>query len=257
MILEVQSVGRIFQSGTRKKPETVTALENVSFGVREGEFVSIIGPSGCGKSTLLKIVAGLIDATGGTIKIARDRAKDGAPQIGFVFQDAVLLPWKTAMENVMFPFEIMGKTGADRQEEVRRLFALAGLAGFEDSYPKQLSGGMRQRVSILRSLSYNPPILLMDEPFGAIDAITRDSLNNILQDIWQETGKTILFVTHSISEAIYLSDRVIVMGARPGRIVKEVSIGLPRPRNDDTKIAPAFYEYVRELRDLLKQEGEG
>ena len=254
MILELLSVSKVFQSGARKKTETINALENISFSVAEGEFVSIIGPSGCGKSTLLKIVAGLIDSSRGEIKIAEsgEHKNHKGPRIGFVFQDAVLLPWKTAMENVMFPFEIMGKTGADRQEEVKRLFRLAGLEGFENSYPKQLSGGMRQRVSILRSLSYNPPILLMDEPFGAIDAITRDSLNNVLLDIWQETRKTILFVTHSISEAIYLSDRVIVMGARPGRVVKEVSIDLPRPRNDDTKIAPGFYEYVRELRELLK-----
>ncbi|QQO10557.1 ABC transporter ATP-binding protein [Breznakiella homolactica] len=254
MILEVKSVSKRFQSGTKKKPETVTALENISFDVSEGEFISIIGPSGCGKSTLLKIVAGLIDASGGEVLIedTEEHRNLGTPKIGFVFQDAVLLPWKTAMQNVMFPFEIMKKPGTDRLDEVQRLFKLAGLSGFENHYPKQLSGGMRQRVSILRSLSYNPPILLMDEPFGAIDAITRDSLNNILLDIWQETKKTILFVTHSISEAIYLSDRIIVMGARPGRIVKDVRIELPRPRNDDTKIAPKFYEYVGELRELLK-----
>jgi NitT/TauT family transport system ATP-binding protein len=258
MILKVQSVGKTFQNDTRKKPETLTAglvaLENVSFSVSEGEFVSIIGPSGCGKSTLLKMIAGLIDVSTGKIIIEEpgEDKKTGVPRIGFVFQDPVLLPWKTALENVMFPFEIMKKTGADRQEEVKRLFGLAGLEGFEDSYPKQLSGGMRQRVSILRSLSYNPPILLMDEPFGAIDAITRDSLNNILLDIWQETRKTVLFVTHSISEAIYLSDRILVMGTKPGRLVKDVPIDLSRPRNDDTKIAPRFYDYVKELRDLLK-----
>ena len=254
MILEVKAVSKIFKTGVKKKPETVTALENISFSVKEGEFVSIIGPSGCGKSTLLKIVAGLIDATQGEVNIAKanEKEKNEGPRIGFVFQDAVLLPWKTAMENVMFPFEIMGKTGDDRREEVKRLFRLAKLEGFENSYPKQLSGGMRQRVSILRSLSYNPPVLLMDEPFGAIDAITRDSLNNILMDIWKETNKTILFITHSVSEAIYLSDRIFIMGTRPGRIVKEVSIDLPRPRNEDTKIAPRFYEFVRDLRELLK-----
>jgi NitT/TauT family transport system ATP-binding protein len=261
MVLAVKSVNRQFQSGDRKKPETMTVLRDVSFDVEAGEFISIIGPSGCGKSTLLKIIAGLIDTTSGEVLIQPEQNPDHAgaeaqgdvPRIGFVFQDAVLLPWKTAMENVLFPFEIMKKNSASngREDEVKRLFHLAGLEGFEHSYPKQLSGGMRQRVSILRSLSYNPPILLMDEPFGAIDAITRDSLNNVLLDIWQETKKTILFVTHSISEAIYLSDRVIVMGARPGRIVKDVKIDLPRPRNDDTKIAPRFYAYVKELRELL------
>jgi NitT/TauT family transport system ATP-binding protein len=231
----------------------MTALKDVSFSVSEGEFLSILGPSGCGKSTLLKIIAGLIDASSGEVVIegAAAQGKPGIPKIGFVFQDSVLLPWKTAMQNVLFPFEIMGITNKEQQNNVKHLFHLAGLEGFEDSYPRHLSGGMRQRVSILRSLSYNPPILLMDEPFGAIDAITRDSLNNILLDIWQETKKTILFVTHSISEAIYLSDRIIVMGAKPGRIVREVKIDLPRPRNEDSKISPRFYDYVKELRGLL------
>ena len=276
MILEVKSVGKQFQSGTRKKPEYITALDNISFGVNEGEFISIIGPSGCGKSTMLKIIAGLIDKSSGEVligkagennpaknfkgyttetpagKSGKENKSGGVPNIGFVFQDAVLLPWKTAKENVLFPFEIMKNLTPEREDYVKHLFKLAGLEGFENSYPKQLSGGMKQRVSIIRSLSYNPPILLMDEPFGAIDAITRDTLNNVLLDIWQETKKTILFVTHSISEAIYLSDRIIVMGARPGRILRDVKIDLPRPRNDDTKIEPEFYQYVKELRELLK-----
>jgi NitT/TauT family transport system ATP-binding protein len=253
MFLEIRGINKIFQGGTRKKPEPMTALKDVSFTVAEGEFISILGPSGCGKSTLLKIIAGLIDASSGEIVLedAADQNKAGVPKIGFVFQDSVLLPWKTAMQNVLFPFEIIGVTNKEQESHVKHLFRLAGLEGFEASYPRQLSGGMRQRVSILRSLSYNPPILLMDEPFGAIDAITRDSLNNILLDIWQETKKTILFVTHSISEAIYLSGRVIVMGAKPGRIVREVKIDLPRPRNEDSKISPQFYAYVKELRGLL------
>jgi NitT/TauT family transport system ATP-binding protein len=255
MLLEIREINKVFQSGTRKKPEPMTALKDVSFGVSGGEFISILGPSGCGKSTLLKIIAGLIDASSGEVIIEdtadNNRHKQGIPKIGFVFQDSVLLPWKTAMQNVLFPFEIMGAPSREQEDKVKRLFRLAGLEGFEASYPRQLSGGMKQRVSILRSLSYNPPILLMDEPFGAIDAITRDSLNNILLDIWQETKKTILFVTHSISEAIYLSDRIIVMGAKPGRIVKDVKIDIPRPRNEDSKISARFYEYVKELRGLL------
>jgi NitT/TauT family transport system ATP-binding protein len=253
MFLEVRGINKIFRSGTKKTPEQMTALKDVSFTVSEGEFVSILGPSGCGKSTLLKIIAGLIDASAGEIVIedTGDKSRAGIPKIGFVFQDSVLLPWKTAMQNVLFPFEIIGVKNKEQESNVKHLFRLAGLEGFEASYPRQLSGGMKQRVSILRSLSYNPPILLMDEPFGAIDAITRDSLNNILLDIWQETKKTILFVTHSISEAIYLSDRVIVMGAKPGRIVREVKIELPRPRNEDSKISPQFYGYVKELRELL------
>jgi len=251
MILEVNNVNRIFASGSKKNREEFVALENVSFGVGEGEFVSVIGPSGCGKSTILKIVAGLLEASSGEVRI-EDGDGSSTPKIGFVFQDAVLLPWKTALENALFPFEIMGAKSEEREAEVRHLFKLAGLEGFENSYPKQLSGGMKQRVSIVRSLSYNPPILLMDEPFGAIDAITRDSLNDILLDIWSETKKTILFVTHDIAEAIYLSDRILVMGRKPGRIVKEVAIDLPRPRNEDVKIAPKFYEYAKALRGLLK-----
>jgi len=251
MVLEVKGVDRVFVSGPKRNRKVVHALKDVSFDVEEGEFVSIIGPSGCGKSTLLKVLAGLIESTAGEVVVNRSE-ENGTPKIGFVFQDSVLLPWKTAMENALFPFEIMGKRTAETEEKVRRLFTLAGLEGFESSYPKQLSGGMKQRVSIVRSLSYNPPILLMDEPFGAIDAITRDSMNNILLDIWSATKKTVLFVTHSISEAIYLSDRVIVMGRNPGRIVEDVRIDLPRPRDDDTKIQPRFYEYAKMLRELLK-----
>jgi len=174
------------------------------------------------------------------------------PPFGFVFQDSVLLPWRTAIENALFPFEIMGNKEKADESNVRNLFELAKLVGFENSYPRQLSGGMRQRVAIVRALSYNPPILLMDEPFGALDAITRDNLNNVLLEIWESTRKTVIFVTHSISEAVYLSDRIIVMGTKPGRVVADMKVELPRPRNEDSKLTPEFYSYVKELREMLK-----
>lgn len=249
--LEVKNITHIFESGTGKIPDRVIALKDISFTVGEGEFVSIIGPSGCGKSTLLKIIAGLIIPTEGAVSLPSVTDSNSLP-IGFVFQDAVLLPWKTALQNALFPFEVMGKDMNEHKPAVKDLFRLAGLEGFENSYPKQLSGGMRQRVSIVRSLSYNPSLLLMDEPFGAIDAITRDSLNDILLNIWRETKKTILFVTHDIAEAVYLSDRVIVLGTKPGRIIEEASITLERPRREDTKLDPRYYGFVKSLREKLK-----
>jgi NitT/TauT family transport system ATP-binding protein len=190
-------------------------------------------------------------ATSGEV-ILSTNFQENVPNFGFVFQDSVLLPWKTAIANALFPFEIMGSITESNKKRVHSLFDLAGLSGFEKAYPRHLSGGMKQRVSIVRALSYNPPILLMDEPFGALDAITRDNLNNVLLDIWRSTKKTILFVTHSIAEAVYLSDRTIVMGVKPGKVLKEVDIELPRPRNDDTKISPVFYDYLKELRELLR-----
>ena len=250
-VVRVKNVGRTFVSGGKKDRKEFTALEKVSFEVGRGEFVSLLGPSGCGKSTLLKIISGLLPATSGSVEIT-ESANEKVPPFGFVFQDSVLLPWRTALDNALFPFEIMGNREKSDEKHVRELFALARLVGFEESYPRQLSGGMKQRVSIVRALSYNPPILLMDEPFGALDAITRDNLNNVLLEIWESTRKTVIFVTHSISEAVYLSDRIIVMGTKPGRVLKDMKVTLPRPRNEDTKLSPEFYAYVRELREMLK-----
>jgi NitT/TauT family transport system ATP-binding protein len=250
-VVRVKNVGRTFVSGGKKDMKDFTALEKVSFEVGRGEFVSLLGPSGCGKSTLLKIISGLLPATSGSVEIA-EQGSERIPPFGFVFQDSVLLPWRTALDNALFPFEIMGNREKSDEKHVRELFSLAKLVGFEESYPRQLSGGMKQRVSIVRALSYNPPILLMDEPFGALDAITRDNLNNVLLEIWESTRKTVIFVTHSISEAVYLSDRIIVMGTKPGRVLKDMKVTLPRPRNEDTKLSPEFYTYVRELREMLK-----
>jgi len=250
-VVIVSNVGRVFSSGTKKDRKEFVALDDVSFTVNRGEFVSLLGPSGCGKSTLLKIVSGLLKASSGTVEIT-EKENRKTPPFGFVFQDSVLLPWRTAIENALFPFEIMGNKEKADESNVRNLFELAKLVGFENSYPRQLSGGMRQRVSIVRALSYNPPILLMDEPFGSLDAITRDNLNNVLLEIWESTRKTVIFVTHSISEAVYLSDRIIVMGTKPGRVVADMKVELPRPRNEDSKLTPEFYSYVKELREMLK-----
>ncbi|MDI9367485.1 MAG: ABC transporter ATP-binding protein [Thermotogaceae bacterium] len=250
-VVIVSNVGRVFSSGTKKDRKEFVALDDVSFTVNRGEFVSLLGPSGCGKSTLLKIVSGLLKASSGTVEIT-EKENRKTPPFGFVFQDSVLLPWRTAIENALFPFEIMGNKEKADESNVRNLFELAKLVGFENSYPRQLSGGMRQRVAIVRALSYNPPILLMDEPFGALDAITRDNLNNVLLEIWESTRKTVIFVTHSISEAVYLSDRIIVMGTKPGRVVADMKVELPRPRNEDSKLTPEFYSYVKELREMLK-----
>lgn len=249
-VVSVSNISKIFK-GSKKKPKDFVALNNVSFDVYKGEFVSLLGPSGCGKSTLLKIISSLISSTKGTINIYHKTEKK-VPQFGFVFQDSVLLPWRTALDNALFPFEIMGSKKKADENHVKKLFELAKLNGFEDSYPRQLSGGMMQRVSIVRALSYNPEILLMDEPFGALDAITRDELNNLLLEIWHSTKKTIIFVTHSISEAVYLSDRVIVMGTKPGRVLEDMKIDIPRPRNEDTKLTPEFFKYVKKLRGMLK-----
>ncbi|RLL84895.1 hypothetical protein Y696_11640 [Mesotoga sp. H07pep.5.4] len=250
-VVIVSNVGRVFSSGTKKGRKEFVALDGVSFTVNRGEFVSLLGPSGCGKSTLLKIISGLLKASSGTVKIT-EKENRKTPPFGFVFQDSVLLPWRTAIDNALFPFEIMGNREKADESNVRNLFKLAKLVGFENSYPRQLSGGMKQRVSIVRALSYNPPILLMDEPFGALDAITRDNLNNVLLEIWESTRKTVIFVTHSISEAVYLSDRIIVMGTKPGRVIADMKVELPRPRNEDSKLTPEFYSYVKELREMLK-----
>ncbi|OJY37299.1 MAG: sulfonate ABC transporter ATP-binding protein [Rhizobiales bacterium 65-9] len=222
----------------------VEALRPVDLDVARGAFVSIIGPSGCGKSTLLRIIAGLETASEGTLTI--ESAAD--QRAGFVFQDAVLLPWLSAEENVRFPLDAAGVPRDEGDATARRLLALVGLQGFEKALPRALSGGMRQRVSIARALSYDPPLLLMDEPFGALDLLTRDRLNDELLTIWTATKKTIIFVTHSVEEAAYLSDRVVVMSPRPGSIKKIYDSPLARPRGERTKLDPAFHQLMADLR---------
>jgi NitT/TauT family transport system ATP-binding protein len=233
---------------------TVTALEDVSFSVEGGGFMSLLGPSGCGKSTLLRLVADLLTPTSGTIAVLgrtpREARLDRA--LGFVFQDAALLPWRTALENVALPLEVGGHPGLPAGAPTpRELLRLVGLEGWEASFPHELSGGMRQRVSIARALLGGPRILLMDEPFGALDEITRDRLNEELRRIWLQTGTTILFVTHSVYEAIYLGETVLVLAANPGRVRAAVEIDLPRERALAIRETEPFNRIAAKLRGLL------
>ena len=225
---------------------SVHALDNVSLEVRDGEFLCILGPSGCGKSTLLWSMGGLHDLTDGEIRLGPEKITKPHPEIAMIFQDANLLPWRNLAANIALPFELKRKP-PDRQL-IDKLLTRVNLKGFETKFPRELSGGMQQRASIVRSLSVNPSLLLMDEPFGALDAFTRDEMNLLIQEIWMETGKTIVFVTHSISEAIFLADRVVVMSARPGRIASIFDIDIPRPRPVDIQTKPDFIERVLHIK---------
>jgi NitT/TauT family transport system ATP-binding protein len=235
--------------------EPIAALSPISLAIAEGEFLSIVGPSGCGKSTLLKILAGLVPPTAGRITIAGRRAEGPQSNIGVVFQEATLLPWLTVLRNVLVPADVAGIPRKRLEARALELLALVGLAGFDDKYPNELSGGMQQRVAICRALLRDPEIMLMDEPFGALDALTRDYMNLELQRIWQTQHNTVLFITHSIAEAVLLSDRVIVMSPRPGSILDAVGIALARPRNLDMINSPAFGAYAHHIRELLTQQG--
>ena len=237
----------------------VRALEPIDLAVAEGEFVSIIGPSGCGKSTLLRILADLQAPSAGTVSIAGAAPRTARLEraIGFVFQDAALLEWRRIAENVALPLELAGVPAAERRVRTAELMRLVGLEGFERAFPRQLSGGMRQRAAICRALATRPRVLLMDEPFGALDQITRDRLNMELVAISEATRPTVLFVTHSIREAVLLSDRVVVMSPRPGRIARVIEVDLPRPRRLDTRESDRFQELVRlGTRELERGHGE-
>jgi NitT/TauT family transport system ATP-binding protein len=235
----------------------VVALSGIDLDVRPGEFVSLIGPSGCGKSTLLRIIGDLIAPSSGDVVVNGKSAHQARidRDYGIVFQDAVLYDWRTVAKNIALPLEMLGWDRRRRAERVRELVDLVELGGFEQNHPWQLSGGMQQRVSIARALSFNPALLLMDEPFGALDEMTRERLNMELLRIWEASGSTVVFVTHSISEAVFLSTRVVVMSPRPGRITGIVEIGLPQPRNADTREQPRFFELVTQVRDKLRAAG--
>jgi NitT/TauT family transport system ATP-binding protein len=243
LAIEIDAVGKVYDSSDG----AVTALGSISLDVREGEFVSLLGPSGCGKTTLLRMIAGLEDPTTGHIHL-HGRGLDG---LGFVFQRDVLLNWRTIIENVLLPIDFKNKKPKAYRDKASQLLATFGLKGFENKRPWELSGGMRQRAAICRALIDDPQLLLMDEPFGALDALTRDELNVELQNLWQLTRKTAIFVTHSISEAVFLSDRVVVISDKPGRIVETVEIDYPRPRTLDIREEPKFGRYSRHLRDIL------
>jgi NitT/TauT family transport system ATP-binding protein len=235
----------------------VTALTDIDLEVRSGEFVSLIGPSGCGKSTLLRVIGDLVEPTTGEILVNGKRAHQARldRDYGIVFQAAVLYDWRTVTKNIALPLELLGWNRARRAERVREMVELVELQGFEKHHPWQLSGGMQQRVSIARALSFSPALLLMDEPFGALDEMTRERLNMELLRIWAETGSTVIFVTHSISEAVFLSTRVVIMSPRPGRISGIIEVDLPQPRTVETREDSRFFELVTEVRELLHARG--
>ena len=249
------AVSRLDKTYLTRAGARICALADVSLDIADGEFVTIVGPSGCGKTTLLRILGGLLVASSGTVELLGRRISGPSRKVGMVFQDPVLLPWRTVLENVMLPVVVLQ---LDRQAHRRRaidLLALVGLSGFEDKYPDELSGGMRQRVSLARALVHDPALLLMDEPFGALDAMTREAMNLELQRIWQESGKTVAFITHSIPEAVFLGDRVVVMSPRPGRIVDVVTVDLPRSRDLDLMGSDLFGVYTRKIRQMLGPKG--
>ena len=228
------------------------ALAEATFAVMPNEFICIIGPSGCGKSTLLRILGGLVQPTGGRVLLEGEPLTKPQRRIGFVFQHATLMPWRSALRNVMLPLEIQGIPREEAKRRALELLELVGLADFAESLPRDLSGGMRQRVALARALVYDPDVLLLDEPFGALDALTRERMNWELLRIWQKRRKTVVMITHDIQEAIFLSDRVLTMSPRPGRIEKEVLIDIPRPRSLDALYTPRFLELTRLLRGSLR-----
>ena len=252
LVVSIQGVNKIFETGGS---ESVVAVQDINLEIGANEFVSLIGPSGCGKSTLLRLIADLLTPTSGQLsvngKLPRQARLDR--DYGFVFQAATLYDWRTVSQNVQLPLEIMGYPPAQRAERAREMLQLVELEKFGRHYPWQLSGGMQQRVAIARALAFEPPLLLMDEPFGALDEFTRERMNMELLKIWGKTGGTVIFVTHSIAEAVFLSNRVVVMSPRPGRITKVVDIGLPRPRTFETREDPRFFAAVTDVRESLRE----
>ena len=249
--LSLVDVGMTFSRGERE----VQALERVSLDISDGEFLAIVGPSGCGKSTLLKLVAGLRAPTKGRLSIYGKPVAGPRSDVGIVFQSPVLLPWRTLLENVMLPVDVLRLGRREYEAKARSLLALVGLEGFESAYPHELSGGMQQRAAIARALVYDAPLLLMDEPFGALDAMTREQMNLELQRIWSASGKTVLFITHSIAEAVFLADRVVVLSPRPGRVLDILDVTGVRPRSLDDMMLPEFGHLVRRIRTLLGSHG--
>ena len=246
-LIEYRNVRKVYKSGGGE----VIALEEFSLNVGDGEFLAVVGRSGCCKTTLLKLTSGLLPATSGTVRVDGKPVTAPLTNIGIVFQAPVLLPWRKTLDNVLLQIEARKLDVNGYRRKALELLELTGLKGFEDRYPSELSGGMQQRVSISRALVHDPPLLLMDEPFGALDAITRDEMNLELQRIWGEAKKTVVFITHSIPEAVFLGDRVIVMTPRPGKIAEIVKIDLPRPRTTTMRDDPKFIGYVRTIRERL------
>ncbi|MET8022626.1 ABC transporter ATP-binding protein [Streptomyces avermitilis] len=243
--IEVEGLHKIYRP---RRSEPTHALSDIAFSVRRGEFISVVGPSGCGKTTMLKIFAGLIPKSVGTVRVAGRDVAGPLPEVGMVFQAATLLPWRTVLQNVMVPVEVRKLDARVYRERAERLLVMVGLDGFEGTYPHELSGGMQQRAGICRALVHDPAVLLMDEPFGALDAMTREYMNVELLRIWRESGQTVVFVTHSIPEAVFLSDRVVVLSPRPGRVAEIVDIELERPRALGAMASDRAGVYVERIR---------
>ena len=248
--IEVLSAEKIYSNGTR-------ALLPVNLTINQGEFVTLLGPSGCGKSTLLKMVAGLTESSDGKLLLwRRDSREKVQVPLSFVFQEATLMPWSNVQNNVRLPLDLAGVPRAEANTRVSEALELVGLSKFANVLPRELSGGMQMRVSIARGLVTRPKLLLMDEPFGALDEITRNKLDSDLLRLWREQGLTVVFVTHSIHEAVFLSQRVIMMAARPGRVVEDIAITEPFPRSEDFRVTPAFSRYAKQLQDSLLQASQ-
>ena len=246
---------RNLSKGYATRDGGVAALERISFAVGEGEFVAVVGPSGCGKSTLLKILAGILPPSSGQAMLRGTPIVGPRRDIGAVFQSPVLFPWRSVLDNVLLPVDVQGLGRERHRTAALELLSLVHLEGFEHRYPWELSGGMQQRVAITRALVHDPAMLLMDEPFGALDAMTREHMNVELQRIWLERKKTVLFITHSIPEAVFLADRVLVMTPRPGRLMDDLAIDLPRPRTLEVMNTPGFGEYARHIRGRFNVKG--
>ncbi len=244
--IAINQVNKVYANGT-------VALQDMNLSIDEGEFISLVGPSGCGKSTALRLIAGLGKLNSGTINLGGHQK----PELAFVFQEAALMPWATVVENVRLPLKLAGMSAHKSRAAVQEALNLVGLAGFERSYPRELSGGMKMRVSIARALVTQPSIMLMDEPFGALDEMTRSKLNSELLVLWQQKSWTAVFVTHNIYEAVYLSNRVIVMAARPGRVIADIAIEAPYPRSSDFRTSRLCNEYCREVSARLSQAVTG
>ncbi len=248
-MIDIRGVTKTFQRGERR----VQALGPIDLSVARGEFVTILGPSGCGKTTLLHILGGFETASSGTVTAGGRAVTGPGRDRGMVFQEATLFPWRSVQDNVAWPMQVAGEGKARARERARELLDRVGLARFAEAYPGELSGGMRQRAALARTLAMEPSVLLMDEPFGALDAQTREVMQEELTRLWQATGLTVIFITHDISEAIFLGDRVVVMGASPGRVVADTRIELPRPRDARTKLDPRILEYRQQFWELLRE----
>ncbi len=254
-IIEIDRVSQVFQTSARKDH---VALSDISLTIEEGAFVSILGPSGCGKSTLLYIVGGFVSPTSGAAKMKGQAITAPGPDRGPVFQEFALFPWKTVLGNVMYGPRQQGVRATEAEAQSRALIEMVGLKGYENFYPKELSGGMKQRVALARTLAYHPEVLLMDEPFGALDAHTRTRLQNDLLNIWERDRKTVLFVTHSVDEAVFLSDKVVMMSKSPGRIRQVIDIDLPRPRRrNELLLDPRYQKYVVDIERMFDESDEG